>query len=80
MSWMLLCMDIMYSMLKKNHNQGAKAKSDFEGHEDKQDDDKDLSFNFDDKNNNNPDQFFLKNKGDITDSKFNKGNKQFFFK
>lgn len=65
---------------KFNHNQGAKAKAHFEGHEDKQDDDTDLSFNFDDENNNNQEQLFLKNKADITDSKFNKGSKQFFSK
>ena len=63
---------------KFNHNQGAKAKAHFEGHEDKQDDDTDLSFNFDDDYNNNQEQLFLKNKADITDSKFNKGSKQFF--
>ena len=43
-----------------------------------EDDDKDLKFNFDDENNINLNQLFLKNKADITDSKFNKGSKQFF--
>ena len=63
---------------KFNHNQGAKDKTLFECHEEKEDDGKYLNFNFDDENNNNQEQLFLKNKADITDSKFNKGSKQFF--
>ena len=63
---------------KFNHNQGAKDKTLFECHEEKEDDGKYLNFNFDDENNNNQEQSFLKNKADITDYKFIKGSKQYF--
>ena len=44
---------------KFNHNKGAKAKSYFEGNENKEDDDTYLIFNFDDEKNKNRDQLFF---------------------
>ena len=58
LNWFFVWMVCNKCSKKFYHNQGAKAKAHFEGHKDKQDDDTDLSLNFDDDNNNYQEQFF----------------------